>query len=394
MNISFISGLRNYSYNNFSYNNYRGANNSLPTPRVNTQFYLAKDCVNFTAKTDPTMTKEQKADLEKLNSNLKNIEGLHDPYSDVIIITQNKINSFHKKMEKNSSIDKTIQYLEGFKQNMFANGEARVFDMLKKTNEIWKMDPDLENEQWDFADILRSKYIGSRKRLVTQQYQVLDDIIEYSKDALDKHDQKIIKKAVKDVENTIDDDTFRINTCRTRLYETTPELHNKNAIKDIKHITMAFPNGSNSIDSFIVKNADKTHEEIADALLEPSIGSIEHIKPRSKRGKSDPINYLVATRRMNSLRQALTYDEFKEYVPDLPEKLQRYTDEIIQKTNNGQTNVGMFLQDVKEAIYDQSSGDIDIDISELDPKFINDYREYVNSYYELCNSQGWKFSRE
>ena len=132
--------------------------------------------------------------------------------------------------------------------------------------------------------------------------------------------------------------------------------------------TLYFPNTATSTDAFIVKNADKTHAEIAELLISPGLISIEHIKPSSERGKNSGTNYLAASKRMNNLRQSMPMEQFIELFPKIPDYTQRYMDDLIEKINHVEIEpVAYLLGDVKESLYEESKGKIDVDITGVRP---------------------------
>ena len=147
------------------------------------------------------------------------------------------------------------------------------------------------------------------------------------------------------------------------------EIDNKSAVDNIIKLSHNFPNTATHPDAFIVKYADKSHEEIAELLISPAQISIEHIKPSSEHGESKGSNYLAASRRMNNYRSSTPLDEMIERYPDIPRQTQRYMDDLIAKINRGGlADIGMTLADVKESLYKESKGRIDVDLSKMNPE--------------------------
>lgn len=310
--------------------------------------------------------KINKKESKKIEETLKNIDGLHDPYSDVIMISQKKFKHFQNKAYKRSNSESMNNLMNGYTEHMFPSEQA-VFELLKDATRKAKKEGRANN--LTYTDILQENLPDAKTRLINDQFNVTVSIREYSRTHLSKNDQKCVEKYLDIIDDEICDDEFRIKPSIKLLANLYDEIDNKSAVDNIIKLSHNFPNTATHPDAFIVKYADKSHEEIAELLISPAQISIEHIKPSSEHGESKGSNYLAASRRMNNYRSSTPLDEMIERYPDIPRQTQRYMDDLIAKINRGGlADIGMTLADVKESLYKESKGRIDVDLSKMNPE--------------------------
>ena len=305
------------------------------------------------------------SDPNTVENKLKRISGLHDPYSEIVMISDDEYEKYMKKIEKRPTAQSMLNLLNSYEDNLF-RPEKEVCEILSDgLNDLKKSDLKKANKV-DLHELLNEYYIGAKVSLTRNQLGVLNKIntiIEHS----NSDTKEKLTKIFEPVEQTIFDDTFRIS----------PLLQQVREIKGIDRITKKmilqemdnFPNSRNSADVFIINNAGKTHEEIAEAFVTPSRVSIEHIKPQSCNGKSVISNYLIASKRMNSIRSSLPLDKFIKRNPQIPNYMEQYFNDLVKKINNGGlTYMAISLPEVAETIEKQSKGLIQIEIAEISPE--------------------------
>lgn len=324
-------------------------------------------------------SKANKKDSKKYEDLLKNLEGLHDPYSDVIMISQRKYKNMVNKIHKRTTAESMNNLMEGYTEHMFPS-EKEVFELLKyETNKAKKL-----NLNTNYSEILQSFLPLAKARLVNSQFAVTDRIREYSKENLNKDEQKDVESYLTIIDKDIYNDRFRIKYARDLLRRLYDEIPDKSKVDKIIRISHDFPNTATCSDAFIVKYAHKTQEEIAELLVSPSQISIEHIKPSSERGESRGENYLAASKRMNNYRSSTPLDEIIERYPNIPKQTQRYIDELIAKINRGGINeIAYTLPGVKESLFIESKGLINIDLSKMDPAKLDEIDTFHSKMNEL-----------
>ncbi len=361
---------------NITINNYPGVSQITGTQLYQSAFAgyntkpansLACDVFEYNS-TAPVFAgkKTNKKESKKIEETLKNIDGLHDPYSDVIMISQKKFKHFQNKAHKRTNAESMNNLMNGYTEHMFPSEQA-VFALLKDATRKAKKEGSVFN--LTYTDILQENLPAAKTRLINDQFNVTVSIREYSRKHLSKEDQKCVDKYLNKIDDEICDDEFRIKSSIKLLANLYDEIDDKSAVDNIIKLSHNFPNTATHPDAFIVKYADKSHEEIAELLISPAQISIEHIKPSSVHGESKGANYLAASRRMNNYRSSTPLDEMIERYPKIPQQTQRYMDDLITKINRGGlSDIALTLADVKESLAEQSKGKIIVDISKMNPE--------------------------
>lgn len=387
MNISFNNSFNYYNTAIAQYNSYAPITNTL-------QRSPSEDCFikNDSGISNPIFTgskkatKAEKKEIKTYENMLKNIDGLHDPYSDVIMISQRKYNNLVGKIHKRGNAESMNNLMEDYKKHMFPS-ELEVFYLLKYETTKAKKKGNISN--LTYSDILKSYLPLAKARLVNNQLDVTDSIRDYSIHNLNKKQQKDVETYLTVIEKDIYADRFRIKysiDLLRRLYDDIPD---KSKVDKIIRLSHNFPNTATSSDAFIVKYADKKQDEIAEFLVSPAKISIEHIKPQSTNGEDKGDNYLAASTRMNNYRSSTPLDEVIERYPKIPHQTQRYIDDLITRINRGGlTDIAYTLPGVKESLEAESKGLIKIDLSRLNPSI----REKVDEFHERINCLVEKFN--
>ena len=334
--------------------------------------------------------KNNRKEEKKIEETLKNIDGLHDPYSDIIMLPKNKFKYFQKNLEKKTDAVGTIALLSKYKQYMF-DSDKNMLEILSKNARNVYTDKNGDVIPADFHLILQELKPEARERLINVQMNVLDTIRYISKEKLPESSQKEVESYLTILEKDVFYDRFRIKQSKVLLERLYDEIPEKEIVDEIIKETRYFPNTATSTDAFIVKNAEKSHSQIAELLLSPAVISIEHIKPSSERGEDKGANYLAASKRMNNLRSSMPMDEFIDLFPDIPRCTQRYMDDLITKINRGGlSSVALTVFDVKDSLYKESKGKINVDISALNKavvSWVEGFKEKINNLVSVYNKE-------
>lgn len=315
--------------------------------------------------------KPSNKEAKMIEDTLKNIEGLHDPYSNIIMMGVNRFKAIMKNMENKHDAASSVKYLKRFKKNMF-HTESSILDILEKNEHKVYKDASGKQIPTNFHTILTSLVPTAKARLINKQMDVIENIRNISKEKLSKTSQKDVESYLTIIEKDIMHDRFRIKQSRGLLERLYDEVPDKKVVDEIMKATRDFPNSATSTDAFIVKNAGKTHHKIAEALLSPSTITVEHIKPVSKGGEDKGTNYLAASKRMNNYRQNTSMVEFIQMFPNIPQYTQRYMNDIIGKANRGGIpDIAGTIIGVKNSLNKESKGKINVDISNLSPEIVD-----------------------
>ena len=340
--------------NNINYNNnYNFSINKGLTPKFNS-IGLKTDTVSFKKNDQPIEMK------------FKRISGLHDPYSKIVMVSDDDYAKYLRKISKRPNAETMINLLEsGYKENLF-EPEATALSMISDYYKDLKKRNINDARNKDLHDICKALYVPSKLNLAKNQLKVVDELNSYI--SLTKGSTNdILTNIIAPVEDSIRDDSFRISPLIKEVYEA--KGLDKTVKKTVLKIMENFPNSRNSADVFIINNAHKSHEDIASAFLDPSRVSIEHIKPQSNSGHSDVCNYLIASKRMNNLKSNIPLSRFIDIHPDIPNNMQKYFDDIISKVNKGGLSyITIALPDLTATIEKESKGKVLIDLDNLSLK--------------------------
>ena len=206
-----------------------------------------------------------------------------------------------------------------------------------------------------------------------------------SKDVL----EKTIKEAEEEILNGDYDSTFKRRAFIGRIGDVVSTLPEKDAADKIFEIAHEIPRASNDVSAFVVKFSEKNpatgverdSHDIIRALMIPSLGTIEHVRPRSplvKNGGGANLmqNYIMECSRDNNLRDCMPFREFvKNYPQFFGDNIQKYIDVIIERLNNGELRgFENYPLQISRTLRRQTKGKIRLDISAL--RELQGYQEY------------------
>jgi hypothetical protein len=121
--------------------------------------------------------------------------------------------------------------------------------------------------------------------------------------------------------------------------------------------------------AYIMKHRNDPSEKIIYKLLWPSLASVEHIHPRACGGPDAMSNFGGACTRVNSDRSCMDFTEYMKINPHIQENCQKYVDRLIELAKAGVFEKNYidtkYIEEFKMAIYEESKGAINLDISKL-----------------------------
>ena len=324
-------------------------------------------------------------EISSVETRLKSISGLHDPYSNIIMLSAPEYKNYLLKIEKRPNALAMLNLLTSYEKNLFEPEKEACEYMKYKLDEYKKYGGNKKPiSKLDFNDLLQDIYPEAKENLKNKQKNKVEEIQKYLSKAHGDTKENLTK-VFDSANEAIENDTFRLAPlfCKVRELKGV----DKEVKKNVLNLMQTFPNSKNSAEVFILNNKDKTHEEIAEALLSPSQSTIEHIKPQRINGPSTITNYLIASKRMNNLRNSESLSQFINLHPEIPSYTQRYFDDIVNKINRGGLKfLTPHLQDITDNLRRQSKGLIDIEITNISKKELrnNDiYKEKLDEFLKL-----------
>ena len=141
----------------------------------------------------------------------------------------------------------------------------------------------------------------------------------------------------------------------------------KNNIIKIYQAWYKLPNSARDVDAFIVKYSKSSHQEIARRLICPSMATIEHIVPTSRKKKNTDFmsNMILVSKRFNNERKSMPLDEYimLNQEVDIRRHLQKYIDLVIREINRPHSDLstcGGYPERIRKAIFKETAGKVNL----------------------------------
>lgn len=238
--------------------------------------------------------------------------------------------------------------------------EKKVFNLL---TQLQKQYPEK-----NLPRLLDTKKRDIEAKLIDKQSKVFGKIYDY---CIKKLPENKIEELNTVLENTYDEiygrsqNTFSRKKFIGLIYQFTRDIEPKHQ-KKLLELAEKLPSSQDLFEAFVVKYSRKNNREIALRLIERSVGTIEHIKPRAEGGPDHVYNYAIECAEDNWERGCKPMIEQIQKHPDMPLNAQKQINQIIDLVNDGKSGVDAeYVKQLKEALYRSSGGVIDLDISKL-----------------------------
>ena len=346
-------------------------------------FKEEKDVFIKSAATQPTFTSRKKGSTVKGND-LKDLDNIVCPYSGVKMISGRKMDKIEEKLKKCSTLKQEIEVLKPYK-NCMQKTEKQMYLIFKNYADA--------NPNATVNDCLNELKPECLAELRIEEFKVLDKVDKVSY-KLDAKTALEIRKITTNARNIILSDKqeqiFKRKDLLSQLYNVS-QNHNDKHINEMWEIANKLPRSANNINAFVVKYANRDSNEICSRLLRPSVASIEHITPASKKGDDSLSNFMLVSRDWNSDRGNIPLDVYIRRHPNIPKYTQLYADGIIKAINAGKLeNNEWYPYVLKEKLFDESKGLINIDLSNYDipeSEAMLDAPDNVNELYNALKTK-------
>ena len=255
------------------------------------------------------------------------------------------------------NILEVLKQFEGYMKPL----EKRVFNLLLKLQEQY---PDK-----NLAKLLETKKHDLETKLIDKQSRVFDKIHDYCHKRFSEEKMEELNTIIQDSYDEMYGRKPKVTFSRKKfiglIYKFTRNIEPKHQ-KKLLDLAEKLPSSQDMFEAFIIKYSRKNNREIAHRLIERSIATIEHIKPRAEGGPDSIYNYAAECEEDNWARGCRPMLEQIQKHPDMPQNAQKHINQIISLVNNGDSGVdAKYVQELKEALYRASGGVIDLDISKL-----------------------------
>lgn len=313
-------------------------------------------------------------DNSKIGDAIRELDDVPCPYCGIKLINGKEFAQLQKQNYELPA-DKVLGSFKKYEDRMHPV-EKQVFNLLE---DLSQKSPKKTIRQ--LLDTQRDKHLQNLK---SQEFCIFDEITDCSKTLKNKEDAKAICTLIDESREIVNKQDANYIFRRKRLLEKldaiTSNMQEKDKAEEISKIADKIPRGHDNIDAFIVKftqkdtrtKEQKSSKQIAMALIEPSVGSLEHIRPRhpqdgSEGGKNTFSNYLYASKEWNTRRKNMPLDKWVEKNPQIKENMQKYMDAVIEKINTHKALKGCKVYPIiaAETVAYESKGLIQLDVSKL-----------------------------
>lgn len=307
----------------------------------------------------------------------KSIRELGDvpcPYCGTRIINGKEINHLNKENLGGRS-DKAIKLLQPFEDRMHPV-EKEVFGILK---DLSKDKP--EKNLRELLDTVRPEHL---KKVQDAEQKILHRMFKCAKTIQNKEDAKNVGKLLASSKEILEKQDpnyiFRRRRLLEKLNNVTKNMNEQHKAQELLNIAEDIPRSHDNVSAFIVKftqkdagtKQEKTPFQIGISLVEPSVGSLEHITPRhpqdgSEGGKNIYSNYVYASKEWNTRRKNMPLDKWVDKNPEIKDHMQNYIDAVIEKINKKEAlqRCRVYPILVAETVEKESKGKIKLDTSKL-----------------------------
>lgn len=283
------------------------------------------------------------------------------PCCGVEMMTQKDMNDVSRHLGQTAQ--QSIKTLNNYEKYMHPV-EKECFENLKTWSE--------EQPELNFQQLLEAHKAPELEKLQKKQNTILDKVDELSSN-LPQNEQELVKNVTKTtrelVSSTDKQIKFKRKTFIQNMEDLSEKISNKDLHKQMMKEAKTMPTSQNDVSAFVVKYADRKHNEIGERLVKLSVGTIEHIKPQSEGGRDDVRNYLLECGGCNHNRSSIPLGDWVDEHPEMIENTQKYMDKVIEFINNGgMKGFHFYPQAVANTLFMQSDGKLDIKVNGLKPE--------------------------
>lgn len=289
---------------------------------------------------------------------LRRLKNITDPYFGEKMISVADMPKIEKRLDECSTVKKTVHVLQKYKKNMQPI-ELKIFERIEAASQsaVRKTLPQLLNMWYDESLI----------NLKLEEFRIIDTIDALSQQLSPETELKIREKTTKCRQSLVDGSAeapFKRKSIIASIAEIQPKTGEEEVLDNLKNYSFKLPSSSTSENAFIVKYADRSHEEIAKRLIRLSVGTVEHIKPDSLGGENDISNFMLVSAQANSLRGNMPLSDFIKRFPQVLKNVQIYIEDIINTIHKGglQGNQS-YPYKVKQTLRKESEGIINLNLS-------------------------------
>ncbi|MBR3889217.1 hypothetical protein IKJ53_01755 [bacterium] len=351
---------------------------------------------------------------------LRNLSGVHDPYSEIIMLNNKEMDKAKADLKKIKTTSGKLRYLSNFTDNMLpveleifnllkdefkrfknqslqdiltANKDQALKNLIKEEKRIFKkMMNNMEDlspiEQVRVCDLINKSeqqiYLPHEDKSHFKKSRFISDLVRISQidviTAIDKKirelpedEQKTELKKFGEAVTIFEENAYDVNMDGKTPLGMIQEFQQKyapetigqhNAIYPLFDIARELPTSKDNTNAFIVQMYTRTEEQIAERLISESLGTIEHIVPESLGGENEAYNFMLVSKGRNNERGNMPLEFFMKKYPDIPKYTQTYVNDIIKKCQKQKLRGhDWYPYLLRETLYEQANIKVSLDAS-------------------------------
>lgn len=289
---------------------------------------------------------------------LKKLNNAPDPFFGKPMITSPNMTKILSKLDSCTTVKKAVNYLKKYKPYM-QETELAIFERFES------LAPNSPRTQ--FQDLLKFWYDDAIKNLKLEEFEVLDDIDKTSQ-SLTVDTQLNIRKQITNCRLQIFDNnpenTFKRKSLLTALDNIQIKDGEEKVFEEIIDKADCLPSSATSVNAFIVKYSDRSHEEIAKRIIRMSELTIDHLRAKARGGPNSLKNFVPASVKANSLKGSSLLEKFVKRFPQITENFQIYMEYIINLIHNGGlAGHQTYPYAINKTVFHESGGQIKLNLS-------------------------------
>ena len=274
-------------------------------------------------------------------------------------------------LKKIKKIKRSLQGCEGARQAVIYLRPYADKNMLKTEKRMLERfsDDATYSRRLGFPNLLKSWYKDALIQLQQEEIDVIEQIEQIALHMSPETTEAILAETAeckRIIENEDPNHRFKRKDVLDALSNINPMPGEEEIMEDLIDMANYLPNSITSENAFIVKYADRSHEEISNRLVRPSLKTVEHLWAKFRKGPNDISNFVVACEGANSLKGDAWLKRFARRFPEVIPNSQAYADFFINAINNGRLKGNQsYPYKIKARYIEQSDGLIQLDLSQM-----------------------------
>ncbi len=291
---------------------------------------------------------------------IRKLKNVPDAYFGGITIDGDHLEKIKQNLVKCTTVKKAVQYLDKYKPNMLRVEKS----MLERFKEVA-----FESSRKTFPDLLQMWYKDALMNLKIEEFAVIDMIDRIALELSPETTLAVWKETTDCRKIILDEDPnrrFKRKTVLEALGKIKPKRGEEKIMESLMESASYLPTSATSENAFIIKYADRSHNEICNRLITPSLLSIDHIFAASKGGPNDMSNFVGSSAGANVIKQDMWFKKFVRRFPEVITNCQKYIEFFINIINNGGFKGNQaYPYKIRERMIQESDGKVKLDLSSL-----------------------------